>query len=60
MAVSEDLPHNPSKRRKFWPLVLRIVVAIALFAWLGTHLDWNAIAHTMSTIDTRSINDARD
>ena len=43
----------PPRGRKFWPLVLRIVVAIALFAWLGTHLDWKAIARTMSTIDPK-------
>jgi hypothetical protein len=27
------------------------MVALALFAWLGTHLDWKAIGHTMATID---------
>ena len=32
---------EPLKRRKFWPIVIRVVVALALFAWLGTHLDWN-------------------
>jgi len=50
----EDPPTTTKgKRRKFWPLVIRIVVALALFAWLGTHLDWKAIERTMSTIDQK-------
>src|SRR5215831_19070327 len=41
------------KPRKFWPLVIRIVVAIALFAWLGTHLDWKSIGATLAAIDPK-------
>jgi uncharacterized membrane protein YbhN (UPF0104 family) len=41
------------KRRSFWPIVIRVVIALALFAWLGTHLDWKSIGRTMAAIDPR-------
>jgi uncharacterized membrane protein YbhN (UPF0104 family) len=42
---------EPPKPRKFWPIVIRVVVALALFAWLGTHLDWKSIGKTLAAID---------
>src|SRR5262249_59526411 len=33
--------------------VIRVVVALALFAWLGTHLDWKTIGATLATIDPK-------
>jgi uncharacterized membrane protein YbhN (UPF0104 family) len=48
--MTEALVRSP-KPRKFWPLVVRIVVALALFAWLGTHLDWKTIGTTLAGID---------
>ncbi|HKA25440.1 MAG TPA: lysylphosphatidylglycerol synthase transmembrane domain-containing protein [Candidatus Eisenbacteria bacterium] len=41
------------KGRKFWPLVIRVLVAVALFAWLGTHLDWKSIGNTLAAIDPK-------
>ena len=45
-------PHAKSSRR-FWGMLIRIVVALALFAWLGTHLDWHTIVATLAAIDPK-------
>src|SRR5262245_6463155 len=41
------------KKRSFWALLIRIVVAIALFAWLATHLDWEKIGAMLAAIDPK-------
>jgi len=44
---------NEPRKRSIWPVLIRIVVALALFAWLGTHLDWKTIGATLAAIDPK-------